>query len=247
METEKKKQMIKKWIAISIFAIILIIVGTIMIKYEVEGDKNMPFNLSKIVMVSTAEGVETEGENKWNFNIYQNNDIYFYIDKNEQYLGSDTYIEKIRIENIKIINEPITGEIKAYMPNSLEGRLYSYEDTYIIEEKLEYKGASKSNSKTLEVGNQGGSVLIRFSNTNLGTYSSDKDKEIIHDGTLLNKLELNQEKIKYTVSFDFIIEVQNHQYRANINLELPYGNIIENGTESYEKTDMSDIIFKREN
>lgn len=132
------------------------------------------------------------------------------------------------------------------MPNSTDGRIYSYDDTYIIEEKLEYKGASKSNSQTLEIGNQGGNILIRFSNVNLGEYSSDKDKEIIHDGTLLNKLELEQENIAFAVSFDFVIQVQDHQYRANIHLDLPYGNITEEGTASFEKIDMSDIIFKRE-
>ena len=132
------------------------------------------------------------------------------------------------------------------MPNSTDGRIYSYDDTYIIEEKLEYKGASKSNSQTLEIGNQGGNILIRFSNVNLGEYSSDKDKEIIHDGTLLNKLELEQENIAFAVSFDFVIQVQDHQYRANIHLDLPYGKITEEGTASFEKVDMSDIIFKRE-
>lgn len=217
-----------------------------MIKYEVEGDKNMPFDLSKIVIVSTAEGIESEGKNKWNFNIYQNNDIYFYIDKNEQYQGRDTHIEKIRIENIQITEKPKVGEIKAYMPNSTDGRLYSYEDTYIIEDKLEYKGASKSNPQTLEIGNQGGSALMRLSNVNLGSYSSNQDKEIIHDGTLLKKLKLVQEDISFTVSFDFIIEVSNHQYRAKINLQLPYGDIEQEGTSSMEKTDMSDVIFKRE-
>lgn len=217
-----------------------------MFKYEVEGDKNMPFNLSKIVIVSTAEGVETKGKSKWNFNIYQNNDLYFYIDKNNNYLGDNTYIEKVRIENIQITKAPEVGEIKAYMPNSTDGRVYSYDNIYIIEEKLEYKGAAKSNSQTLEIGNQGGNALIRFTNTNLGEYSSDKDKQIIHDGTLLNKLKLKQENISFTVSFDIVIEVQNHQYRANINLDLPYGNIIEEGTSSFEKIDMSDVIFKRE-
>ena len=246
VETEKIKQMIKMCIAISVLVIIFIIVGTIMIKYEVEGDKNMPFNLSKIMIVSTAEGVESEGKNKWNFNVYQNNDLYFYIDKNNEYKGNDTYIEKVRIENIQIIEAPKIGEIKSYMPNSTEGRLYSYDDTYIIEEALEYRGAGKSNSQTLEIGSQGGSALIRFSNTNLGVYSSDDDTEIIHDGTLLNKLNLTQEDIDFTVSFDLVIEVQNHAYRANIELELPYGNMLENGTESTEKVDMNDVIFKRE-
>ena len=52
------------------------LVAAIMIRYQVEGDQNMPFNLSKMVIVSTAEGVEAEGKNKWNFNVYQNNDVY---------------------------------------------------------------------------------------------------------------------------------------------------------------------------
>lgn len=246
METDKTKQRIKLCLAIIVVVVILAIVGMIMIKYEVEGDKNMPYNLSKIMIVSTAEGVETEGKNKWNFAVYQNNDLYFYIDKNNEYKGNDTYIEKVRIENIQITKAPKVGEIKSYMPNSTEGRLYSYDKSYIIEEKLEYNGAGKSNSQMLEIGSQGGNALIRFSNTNLGAYSSDNDKEIIHDGTLLKKLELTQEDINFTVSFDFIIEVQNHKYKANIQLDLPYGNIVENGTESVEKVDMSDIIFKRE-
>jgi len=243
--TDKKKQMIKMCIAVSILAIIIIVVIAIMIKYEVEGDKNMPFNLSKIVVVSTAEGTEIEGENKWDFNIYQNNDIYFYIDKNNKYNGKTHFINNVRIENIKITQSPELGKIEAYMPNSLDGRLYSYSKDYIVEEKLEYKGAVSSNPKMLEIGNQGGSVLIRFSNTNLGQYSSNEDKQIVHDGTLLQKINLNNEQIKFQVSFDFIITVGNTSYKANIVLDLPTGNIIENGTSSIEKTDMSDVIFKR--
>jgi len=243
--TDKKKQMIKMCIAVSILAIIIIVVIAIMIKYEVEGDKNMPFNLSKIVVVSTAEGTEIEGENKWDFNIYQNNDIYLYIDKNNKYNGKTHFINNVRIENIKITQSPELGKIEAYMPNSLDGRLYSYSKDYIVEEKLEYKGAVSSNPKMLEIGNQGGSVLIRFSNTNLGQYSSNEDKQIVHDGTLLQKINLNNEQIKFQVSFDFIITVGNTSYKANIVLDLPTGNIIENGTSSIEKTDMSDVIFKR--
>lgn len=245
METEKKKQMIKLWLAITTIVIILIVVATIMIKYEVEGDKNMPFNLSKIVLVSTAEGQESKGKNKWNFNVFQNNDIYFYIDKNEQYKGKSNTISSVKIENIQITSEPQKGSIKAYMPNSTEGRLYNYDEQYLVDGKLEYKGGAKSNPQTLEIGSQGGSALIRFSNVDIGKYSSNKDKQIVHDGTLLKKLDVKNEEIKFNVSFDFIISVTNCKYKANISLELPYGNIIENGTESFEKIDTNDIIFKR--
>lgn len=246
METDKKKQRIKFWSAFSAMVIIIIVVIAIMIRYEVEGDKNMPFNLSKIVMVSTAEGLESEGKNKWNFKVYQNNDIYFYIDKNNNYRGNDTVIDSVSIENIQIIQPPKEGTIQAYMPNSTEGRLYSYEPEYLVENNtLTYHGGSKSNSQTLEIGSQGGSALIRLSNTGLGEYTSDKDKEIVHDGTLLKKLDLGTEDIQFQVSFDFIIAVTNCKYRANVILNFPCGNIMEEGTGSTEKTDMSDLIFKR--
>ena len=249
METEKKKQTIKFWMAVSIIALIVVTVIAIMIRYEVEGDQNMPYNLSKIVIVSTAEGIEKGGETnkKWRFNIFQNNDIYFYIDKNTGYMGKEKLIEKVRIENIQITVEPKIGEIKTYMPNSVEGRIFEYSDEYLVQDKLEYRGGSKSNSQTLEIGSQGGNAIIRFSNTNFGEYSSDKDTEIIHDGTLLNKLEISEEDIKFEVTFDFIISVDGCTYKSNIKLNLPCENIMEQGTSSLEITDMSNIVFKRVN
>lgn len=246
MDKEKKKQTIKLCIAVTIFTIIILLVIFVMIRYEVEGDKNMPFNLSKIIMISTAEGNETNGKKKWNFDIYQNNDIYIYIDKNEKYSGNEKTIKSVKIENIHITKAPIKGEIKVYMPNSVDGRLFSYEEDYLIDSKLEYKGATESNSKTLEIGANGGNVIIRFSNTGLGQYSSDKDKEVIHDGTLLKKIQVTDEETKFDVSFDLVITVDSCSYRTNVVLTMPCGNITEEGTCSIEKTDFSNLVFKRE-
>lgn len=246
MDKEKTKRRIKFWIAISILAIIILLVATIMIRYQVEGDQNMPFNLSKIIVVSTAEGQETEGERKWNFNIHQNNDVYIYFDKNENYWGQEKKIESVRIENINITKAPTKGEIKAYMPNSLEGRLYNYSDEYIVNGALEYKGADESSPQTLEIGENGGRALISFSNVGLEQYSSDEDEEIIHDGTLLKRIDITNEDILFDVSFDLVITVQNASYRGNVSLQLPCGNILEEGTSSMEKNDFNDVIFKRD-
>lgn len=246
MDKEKKVQTIKFCVAITILAIIILLVVTSMIRYQVEGDKNMPFNLSKIIIVSTAEGNETKGNKKWNFNIYQNNDVYIYIDKNEQYRGEDKNIKSVKLENINITKTPAKGEVQTYMPNSVEGRLFSYEDTYLVDGKLEYKGAEESNSKTLEIGTNGGNVLIRFCNTGLGEYSSDKDEEVVHDGKLLKKIKVTDEEIKFDVSFDLVITVDNCSYRTNMTLQMPCGDITEEGTCSIEKTDFSDLVFKRE-
>ena len=59
--------------------------------------------------------------------------------------------------------------------------------------------------------------------------SSDKDEEIVHDGTLLNKLSLNNEQVKFKISFDFVIEISKHSYKANVQLDLPCGDILKDG------------------
>lgn len=244
--TEQKKQTIKLVIAIVVLVLILALVGIAMIIYEVEGETNMPFELSKIVVIGTAEGVEKEeGETQWNFSIYQNNDVYLYIDENKEANQEELLIKNVKISNIQIEKEPQKGTIKAYMPNSEAGRLYSYDEQFIVEEKLEYKGASQSSSTELEIGSKGGTLLIRFSNTDIANYTSDKDEEIVHDGTWLTKIEAQKEEVQFKVSFDLTIETTKNKYQTNIALEMPTGNLEEEGNCYLEKTDMSDIVFKR--
>ena len=133
------------------------------------------------------------------------------------------------------------------MPNSVDGRLFDYSEEYLVQEgKLEYKGADKSNPQTLEIGSNGGNLVLSFSNTGLGTYSSDKDKEITHDGTLLKRLKVTNEEIQFDVNFDLVITVDNCSYRTNMTLQMPCGDITSEGTSSIEKTDFSDLVFKRE-
>lgn len=65
--------------------IILVIIIGIILKYQVEGEKNVPFYLAEMNVISTAEGVGNQEatEMRWNMNIFQNNDIYLKIAKNE--------------------------------------------------------------------------------------------------------------------------------------------------------------------
>lgn len=247
MGENDKKEKIKACIAVAIIIIIILLSIIFSIKYQVEGESNMPFKLSKITIVSTAEGNENEGaKEKWNMSIYQNNDIYFSIEKNDKY-NKEELIDNISIENIKIIQNPELGEIQVFMPNSSEGRLFSYsEDTIVKDNKLTYKGASKTNNKSLEIGNQGGTAVIRFANTKIGDYVSDDDEEIKHDGTMLTKTQATNENIKFKVNFDLIINLKNVKYKTNISLDLPCEeNLLEKGTCSKEITD--NFIFKRIN
>ena len=58
--------------------------------------------------------------------------------------------------------------------------------------------------------------------------------------------KVTEEETKFDVSFDLVITVDNCSYRANVTMQMPCGNIIEEGTCSIEKTDFSDLVFKRE-
>ena len=228
MDENRKKEIIKASVAIASIILVIIVVVLINFKYNIEGEKNMPFKLSKITIVSTAEGIENEQtEEKWNFSIFQNNDVYF------------------SIENIQIVDEPKVGKIITYMPNSSEGRTFAMKDEYIVQEgKLTFKGASKSNSKTLEIGNQGGTAVVRFANTDLGNYASNEDEQIVHDGSLIAKTEAKDEDLKFTVSFDFVINLREKSYVSKILLTMPCTeNLTQEGTSSKEIKD--NFIFKR--
>ena len=62
MNTDMKDK-IKFCTAIGTLLIIIIIVLMIVLQYQVEGEKNMPYQLSKITIISTAEGEQNKGEN----------------------------------------------------------------------------------------------------------------------------------------------------------------------------------------
>lgn len=236
---------LKRSIALGILLIIIMIVLIIVIQYQIEGEKNMPYKLSKITIISTAEGEQnknSEENSRWNLSVNQSNDIYFFIDKNS---SKDEIIDSVTISNVQITSQPIKGQIKTFMPNSTEGRPFVYKDEYIIEDKLEYQGGKSTNPATLEIGNQGGYALIRFANMGVGEFTSNEDSEIKHDGTLISKVGTTEEEIKFTVNFDLTIKVAEIKYRANITLNLPCDNICEKGRTTQEITDLNNVVFKR--
>ena len=94
------KQFHMSMVAIMIVTI-LFVVGIISLKYNVEGEGNLPFYISKISTISNIQGVDAPDEtNKWNINVNQNNDIYFYINRNNNYKDTET-ISSIKLNNFK--------------------------------------------------------------------------------------------------------------------------------------------------
>lgn len=270
-------------IAFSIFTVM---------RYEVEGEKKMPFKLGKIIVISSAvttdatndvlldentqesiQGNTQENaqdgaqENKqdtaqenitnepnsdsksqesyiWNEKVIQTNDLYIYIDKNNEY-NKETIIKSVKIENIQILQNVKIGKVQVYMPNSLDDGLYKYTNDFLVNSTLTYNGASGDNVKNLEIGNQGGCVCISFANIGIGDYKSNDDTEIEQGAAILEKMNVGNDDLKFKVSFDLIIEVQDKSYKANIMMDLPVDDLIGNKETHKEITDFDDVIFKR--
>lgn len=150
MLTEKTKSIIKRVAILSAIVIIILIVGILMLKYEVEGEKNMPFNLTKISIVSTVTGEHKEdAEEYWNLNLVQNNDIYLNFQKNEGNL-SDVLIKKISLENIEITKGPIKGEVKLYKTSSDISNIYVNKEENLIGNKIEYTGETRKQFRRIK-------------------------------------------------------------------------------------------------
>ena len=228
---------------IVIIVVILFIVGMLVLRYSVEGETNMPFNLSKITIISTQEGVDDGQTNtRWSFDVHQSNDIYLYIDKNDGYDKTEI-IKSVRVDNFQI-EAKNTDNIKLYKPDATEENLiFQYNDDDIIQ-SLEYTGDVESDLKNLKISNQGGIIAFRCSNNNVAKYQSDEEE--INHSELLKKAGVTEEDLKVNLTFQLTITLESgKEYQAEIKTELPTGNVIEEGSSSTEMTDLQDVIFKR--
>ena len=130
---------------------------------------------------------------------------------------------------------------------SLQDGVYYNKEEYKIKDKIEYIGnEEKSDIKNLQISNQGGLILLRIVNEDLGSYISNEDKEIRHDGTLIGKAVITNEEINSSISFDLSIESKSEKkFKTRITLEMPKGNLIQEGTTNYQISGTDELVFKR--
>lgn len=231
-------------IIIIIISALLFTAGIMILRYQVEGESNMPFKITKISIVESVEGTEVEGATeKWKLNVNENNDIYIYIEKNSNY-GKTEIIEEVEINNIIINKQNEKGEIKLYKPVVDEKRMFINSAENEIS-NIVYKGELESNIKEQKISNQGGIVAFRYGINNLSQYVSDSDEQIDHS-KLLQLTNIVKEDIETKLTFDIIIKLTSgKKYQATIDLNIPLDDIIEEGTLGRDIKELDNIIFKR--
>lgn len=231
-------------ICIIIIAIIFTAVMLIL-NYDEKGETNMPFKVSKISIVSTVNGQDVENsEAKWDINVIQNNDVYIYIEKNDEYKKQET-IKSVKLENITIAEKPEIGEIKIYKPISNDTVLFENKDENVVNE-LEYKGTKLTDAKKLQISNQGGVLIFRCANNNIGTYTSNDDAEINYNN-LISKLNISENSLISKIKFNITITLNSGKvFRADdVEIQVPNDGIANNGTVGHEYTELQSIVFKR--
>ena len=218
MYRNTNKRIVHLIISITIIFVLVFIVGMFLLKYQVEGETNMPFKLAKISIVQSVEGNENENaEDIWNFNVNENNDIYIYIEKNSGY-GKTEIIDTVKIDNIIINKENVIGETKIYKPTEDEKRMFINSSENEINE-ITYNGDLESNIKEQKISNQGGIVAFRYSINSLSQYISNVNEEIDHS-KLLQLTNIKEEDIKTTITFNITITLTTkRQYQAGSNFK----------------------------
>ena len=167
-----------------------------------------------------------------------------YIKKNEDYKYTET-IADIKLENFNIIQSPKVGQLKLLKPDADAENVIFRNSSENETQSIIYQGDIESNIKLMKISNQGGLVIFRYAISELGNYISNDDEQINHN-ELLKKLSINNDDLKFKVLFDIIINLDsNKSYKANMSLELPVGNVVDDGIQSQENTDFKNVIFKR--
>ena len=240
----ERKNLVKRCLFLVVLAVIFLFVILIMARYEEEGEKQIPFNIAKMLIVSSVNGVQnTESEHVWDIDVSQVNDIYVYIERNK---NEDETIKEIVFENFKTYPEDMSN-IKIYRPTGELDKLYLYSTEDYKEKSIAFLGTVKDDMKNLEIANIGGMCGFRLSNENLGKFVSDEEtEEIIYDGRLLEKIGISNENVKLKLAFDIIIKTDDGiNYRGNVIVDMPGEGLIEEGKTTIEINDFENVIFKR--
>lgn len=240
-----KKRIFKKCLFAAFLVILFTIVISIMLKYDVEGERELPFSISKLLIISTVDGsLNEDSENIWNIGITQVNDLYMYIDKTIE--DDEQTIKEIKIENFVVNKNPSKGKLKVLRPTGEIANLYTHSHQDYLNDKIIYTGGVIDDLKSLEISNNGGILGFRVAIEELGNYTSNEDEEITYDGKLLSNLGVTIPEIAFDMSFDIIIKTsKNISFKGTINLNMPIETVIEEGSSSKEITDFSNVVFKR--
>ena len=240
------KKYVKKILFGLFIALILFIALMIVINYNEEGEKVLPFKLSKIVIVSAINGNSKTGSDTiWDIDLNQINDFYISVAP-ENNTNKET-IKSITLKNFKINPEDVAGNKKILTPTGeLGATLYSNSEENYKDSEIVFDGGAIDDLKSKQIGNMGGTIAFRYELENIGNFKGNDETEIKYDASILQKVGLDVQKLNTEISFDLLIKTsKNISYKGNIKLQTPVGNLAENPSGEKVIEDFNNVVFKR--
>ena len=186
-------------------------------------------------------------ESIYQADVIQKNDIYIAIEKNQNYKKTDA-IKEITFNNFKILEQSKIGKLNFYRTTTEGTKTFEYTENYLINNEIKYIGGKETNlqEEQMTIANQGGLLKISATIEDLGKLIYTENENITSDGRLLNKLNLKSEDIKTKISFDVIMKLSSgNTFKTTITLDLPTGDIVNEGVSTTENNNLEKLVFKR--
>ena len=152
-------------------------------------------------------------------------------------------LKEVVIENF-IIEGIRTKDIQVFRPSVNEGKKMFNNNIENITSKIIFKPQEIADIKNLSVSYKGGMIGFRVSNSNISVLASNEE-EVNHNELLKTSL-VKKEDLEIDVTFDLKIKLSDDiTYLGNLEITLPVGDVINEGTTSIEKSNIKKAIFKR--
>lgn len=217
-------------IAIVIIISIMLVIGIAYMLLNEDTNINQGrFRINDIEIKSKVDAEDkTTDLNNWELNLSQKNHISILIDKEDNSVLSKIYVDEIEVE------KPETcGSFYIQPKDSNTSYDLNSEDKNQIE---------------IFVKEQAGCYLAEIDINNDEFLTNHKiastEKEIVLNGTLLNRVNIPTDKLHFKISFNLnIIDIQGNLNIARITVEAPDPELASAGSVE-KKLDVKDFVFK---
>ena len=204
------------------------------------------FNIEKIYICSSANALDSNGENKLDkLDLYQYSDIAIYINnKKEDGLFKENTVKELYIDNIDIelqnqIGTPnliYTNLLKIGSKEEIKGIIKKSKN--VKQDKIEFKTINTNEANSNETyenptfyADCSNPISLKYINKINKEYILGKNESAIFDGTILQKAGIKPEELKARIIFKInIVTYSNEYHTAWINLELPLSDIYKGTT-----------------
>ncbi len=265
----KKRSKEKKWMAIliAILVVVILVYAWIIrnhLKINQFAEANMEvyqnneeqvFQVERIVLCSSANAIDlSQEQNLQNLSIYQYTDIAVYINNGEELSNKNTvkelYIDQISFEGTDTLGSKSLN-YKNILNFGLKQEILEEQKTDHINFNIIYTNEENETAnyeKPTFFTDCSNPITLQYLNYNLATnYKMDENKSVDFDGNILEDAGILAEDLNCKVKFKInIINNQDEKYSCWINFEIPLEDIYKGTTMKAKTTNGNKYVFFRE-